>query len=155
MNSSDAVPSMVAPYLSATIGGLMIGISASLMLILNGRITGMSGIFYHALTAPLSAGSWRWSFILGLLSGGLVLLLLNPGFFENGLDRPEAILVLSGVLVGFGTRLAGGCTSGHGVCGISRLSWRSIWATVTFIAFGMITATLVAQLGLWIKPGAR
>jgi uncharacterized membrane protein YedE/YeeE len=136
-------------------GGLLIGISASLMLILNGRITGMSGIFYHALTEGRSAGSWRWSFIGGLLSGGLVLLFLNPEIFRNNLNRPDAILILAGVLVGFGTRLAGGCTSGHGVCGISRLSLRSIWATMTFIAFGMLTATIVGKLGLWLELGVR
>jgi uncharacterized membrane protein YedE/YeeE len=155
MNLNLAIPSAVAPYLSATMGGLLIGISASLMLILNGRITGMSGIFYHALTEGRSAGSWRWSFIGGLLSGGLVLLFLNPEIFRNNLNRPDAILILAGVLVGFGTRLAGGCTSGHGVCGISRLSLRSIWATMTFIAFGMLTATIVGKLGLWLELGVR
>jgi uncharacterized membrane protein YedE/YeeE len=133
---------------SALLGGALIGTSASLLLMVNGRIAGISGILAGLIDPPVADGerSWRAALLLGLLLGGVALWLLAPERFHGALSSPGAILA-AGLLVGIGTRLSGGCTSGHGVCGVSRLSARSIAATVTFVAAGMITVYLGAVLG--------
>lgn len=134
-------------WIHALEGGLLIGSAVSLMLLLNGRVTGISGIIYGSLKPVRGDFAWRLSFIGGLLFGGLVLRLLNPDFFSAGLSPTNGTAAFAGLLVGFGTVLGSGCTSGHGICGLSRLSIRSIVATATFILSGIITVFLVKHLG--------
>lgn len=130
----------------ALIGGILIGTAASLMLWLNGRVTGISGIIGGLFNQGEKA--WRIYFLLGLLAGGIFLQLLNPTFFSGRLDIDPLTTLIAGCLVGFGTSLGSGCTSGHGVCGISRLSVRSIVATFAFIVMGVISV-LIAKAYLW------
>jgi uncharacterized membrane protein YedE/YeeE len=129
--------------LSALIGGILIGLSASAMLLLEGKIAGISGIFAGVLAPAKGETEWKAAFVGGLLAGGVLLRIFLPSAFDFGIVRPYGMLMLAGVLVGFGTRLGNGCTSGHGICGISRLSARSMVATITFIASGMLTVYLV------------
>ena len=131
--------------LVSLVGGVLIGVSAALLLLLNGRVAGITGIFAGLLTPTRGEIAWRLAFVGGLLAGGILMLRLRPETFANGLPRHTATLVAAGLLVGFGTRLANGCTSGHGVCGISRFSKRSIVATVTFIATGVATAFVITR----------
>lgn len=131
--------------LSALIGGAMIGLSASLCLLLFGRIAGISGIM-GALVRREGDRSFTASFVAGLLVTGVILALLRPELFEASVLRSPVALVIAGLLAGFGARLGGGCTSGHGVCGISRLSVRSIAGTLTFMVTGAITVFVVQHL---------
>ena len=124
-------------------GGVLIGISASMMLLFSGRIAGVSGIFGGMLFKQGKERAWRLSFIAGLIAGGVLLYIINAEFFENSSGRGLLAVTVSGLLVGIGTRVGGGCTSGHGVCGIGRLSLRSIVATVTFVLAGMAIVVLV------------
>lgn len=128
------------------LGGAMIGLAASVLLFFSGRVLGISGIF-SGLVAPKSGDiGWRLAFLAGLIFGGLVLLKTSFPAFPASIDRPAGWLIASGLLVGFGTRLANGCTSGHGVCGNARLSPRSIVATMTFIATGAATVFIVRHV---------
>ena len=129
---------------SALIGGALIGISATLLLWLIGRVAGVSGIMHGALLQRRDA--WRWLFLLGLVAGAGAWLWLSPAAVAPRAGYPIPLLLLSGALVGIGTAQAGGCTSGHGVCGISRLSVRSIAATITFVLSGMISVFVVRHL---------
>ncbi len=129
--------------LAALVGGILIGISASAMLLLEGKIAGVSGICAGVLNPTKGDTAWKASFIAGLLVGGILLRIFLPSAFDFGIIRPYGMLVIAGLLVGFGTRLGNGCTSGHGVCGISRLSPRSMVATATFIASGALVVYLV------------
>jgi len=124
--------------IASLIGGIMIGLSASAMLLLEGKIAGISGIFAGVLNPARGELLWKSSFVAGLLAGGVVLRMFLPGAFNFGTVRPYAVLAAAGLLVGFGTRLGSGCTSGHGVCGVSRLSPRSIVATATFVTSGVV-----------------
>lgn len=132
-------------FLMPLIGGLLIGLSSLLMLALLGRITGISGIFGSAITGD-SETLFRWAFLLGLIAA--------PVFYHSisGIPTPlpatngGLATVFAGLLVGFGTRYAGGCTSGHGVCGIGRLSPRSIAATGAFMGAGMLTVFLTRHV---------
>ena len=132
--------------LSALIGGILIGLSASAMLLIEGRIAGISGITAGVLKPSRGDTLWRVCFLAGLLAGGILLRIFMPHAFDFGIVRPYPMLVAAGLLVGFGTRLGSGCTSGHGVCGMSRLSPRSLVATVTFIVSGAIVVYLVNHL---------
>ena len=132
--------------LTALSGGLLIGLSATVLLLFNGRIAGISGIV-GGLLQRYKAGdfAWRVAFVLGLV--------LAPALYrvfgelpESRIDAGSATLVLAGLLVGFGSRLGSGCTSGHGVCGLSRRSPRSMVATATFMATGFITVYLIRHL---------
>jgi uncharacterized membrane protein YedE/YeeE len=127
-------------------GGILIGLSASAMLLLTGKITGISGIFAGVLRPAKGDMLWKACFLAGLLTGGLVLRLFLPRAFDFGVVRSWDVLALAGLLVGFGTRLGNGCTSGHGVCGVSSLSTRSIVATATFVASGAVVVCLVNHL---------
>jgi uncharacterized protein len=128
--------------ISSTIGGVLIGLSAAVVLLGLGRIAGVSGI-YAGLLQPTSGDlAWRSAFVLGLVAGGLVMAQLAPQRFTLVGPASLFVVALAGLLVGFGTRLGGGCTSGHGVCGIGRGSLRSVVATVTFIATGALTVFL-------------
>ena len=124
-------------------GGILIGISASMMLLFSGRIAGVSGIFGGMLFQQGKERAWRLSFITGLIGGGILLYAINAEFFENSSGRGLLAVNIAGFLVGTGTRVGGGCTSGHGVCGIGRLSVRSIVATVAFVFAGMTAVVLV------------
>ncbi|MFO0652474.1 MAG: YeeE/YedE family protein [Polyangiales bacterium] len=125
-------------WIRALEGGALIGIAASLMLAFNGRVTGISGIVGGLLSPTAGDVMWRALFVAGLLAGGALALAATPAAFTAG-GRSLATIGAAGVLVGFGTRVGNGCTSGHGVCGISRLSPRSLAATMTFISAGAIT----------------
>jgi uncharacterized membrane protein YedE/YeeE len=133
------------PY-SALAGGILIGIASALLLFFNGRIAGISGIMNGVFFAPKNDRAWRLLFLAGLVAGGLLLRWIAPGFNTPRQGYPLELLAGGGFLVGFGTRLANGCVSGHGVCGIARLSIRSIAATLTFIAAGMLTVYVVRHL---------
>lgn len=129
---------------ASLIGGMLIGLSAAMLLLFTGRIAGISGIAGGLLTRPpRSEVVWRLLFVAGLLVGGVAMQLLSPAMFDFALDRSALALVAAGLLVGFGTRLGNGCTSGHGVCGISRMSPRSIAATMTFMATGAASVYVI------------
>ena len=132
--------------LGPLVGGILIGLASLAMLYLDGRIAGISGIVAGLLARPKGDLAWRVAFTGGLLAGGALILLFYPQAFPSGPHRTALALVFAGLLVGFGTRLGGGCTSGHGVCGIGRLSMRSILATVTFIVTGAATVFVVDHL---------
>lgn len=131
----------------AVAGGGLIGLAAATMLLFNGRIAGISGVA-GGLLAP-RAGDWPWraAFLAGLVAGGAAMAHLMPAAFAADTGRPLAVVAVAGLLVGFGSVLANGCTSGHGVCGVSRLSPRSIAATGIFIAAGMATVALLRLAG--------
>jgi len=131
---------------ASLIGGTLIGLSASAMLLLDGKIAGISGVFAGVLRPAKGDTAWKACFIAGLVAGGFLLRLFLPEAFAFGIVRSWPILVLTGLLVGFGTRLGNGCTSGHGVCGVSRLSTRSIAATLTFMATGALTVFVTNHL---------
>jgi len=130
---------------TALLGGLLIGLGAVAMMLLSGRIAGMSGIVSGLLTPKPGDLGWRVSFVLGLLAGGALLFALAPERFTFGVTRSLPAVVVAGLLVGFGARLGSGCTSGHGVCGLARLGPRSLVATATFMATGALAAFLVAH----------
>jgi uncharacterized membrane protein YedE/YeeE len=135
--------------LQGVAGGLLIGVSSALMLLGLGRIAGVSGLIARAvgLARAASFDQVAVAFIIGLLTGAFVFSRLF-GPVESNYPESTKALLLAGLLVGFGSRLASGCTSGHGICGVSRLSVRSIAATATFIVFGAITAALMRALGI-------
>ena len=122
----------------------MIGTSATMLLTLNGRIAGISGILGGMFSRDDDRG-WRGAFLVGLVLGGIALLFLAPSSMKVDYAPSLPMAIVAGVLVGFGTQLGNGCTSGHGVCGISRLSLRSILATMVFIATGVLTVFMVKR----------
>ena len=128
------------------IGGLLIGASASLLLWLNGRIAGISGIVAGATVEPGGDRAWRWLFLAGLLGGAALAFWLVPGSLAFQSDMPWPVFLVAGLIVGFGTRLGSGCTSGHGVCGLSAGSKRSFAATMTFMGCAGITVYVVRHL---------
>ncbi len=134
------------PYVASLLGGLLIGIASLLLLFLNGRILGISGIIGGMLNRHSKDKTWRIFFVSGLILGGGLFFNLYPENFQNVLTRPLWLVALAGFLVGYGTSQANGCTSGHGVCGISRFSMRSILATLTFIFFGALTVFIIRHL---------
>ncbi|HJR27851.1 MAG TPA: YeeE/YedE family protein [Pseudomonas sp.] len=131
--------------LSALIGGLLIGTAATLFVLFNGRIAGISGIV-GGLLRPLAGDvAWRIAFVLGLLMAPL-LYRLNAPLPTLQIDAGYPLLIVAGMLVGIGTRYGAGCTSGHGVCGLSRLSPRSGVATAVFMSAGFVTVFVVRHL---------
>ena len=132
----EAIPSQ------ALLGGILIGISAALLLAFNGRIAGISGILYNLLFNPLSSSErgWRMAFLVGLIGGGYLML---PVGFELRQGYSPILLIISGLAVGIGTRIGNGCTSGHGVCGIGLMAGRSMVATATFMVSGIITVSIL------------
>jgi len=135
------------PYTS-TFGGIMIGLAIAGLYYFNGRILGVSNIIYELLKKGSSEHTlWRLVFIFGVLCGGFILLALKPDSIGTS---PMSIggLALAGFLVGFGASLGRGCTSGHGICGLSRLSPRSITATFTFMGTGMLTVYLIRHVAV-------
>lgn len=128
------------------LGGALIGLAAALLLLINGRIAGISGIFAGLISAnPLKEKFWRGAFVIGLVSGSALYSWMH-GAPPLEMKTSNLGLLLAGLLVGFGTRLGSGCTSGHGVCGLARRSPRSLAATITFIAFGVLTVYLTRQV---------
>ncbi|MEK6773524.1 MAG: YeeE/YedE family protein [Bdellovibrionota bacterium] len=125
------------------IGGALIGVAVTLMLLFNGRVTGISGILASSLSKPSKEGLWRWLFIAGMIAGGIFMHSLRPDFFVNLSGRGLMLVAVAGLLVGYGTVMGSGCTSGHGVCGISRFSVRSAMATITFMLFGFFAVQAV------------
>lgn len=124
-------------YLNGLIGGFMIGFAAILLMAALGRIAGISGIFFSSLKSP-GNNLWGFLFLGGLVLGALVHQLLSQTAAPD-IDASPGLVVIGGLIVGFGVKLGSGCTSGHGICGIGRLSVRSIIATLTFMTFGFIT----------------
>ena len=123
---------------SALIGGGLIGLSTAILLAVNGRLAGISGIMAGLVTPVRDDAMWRILFIVGLFGGAAAWLLVTGGPVV-AFDVGWPVIVIGGLLTGIGTRIGTGCTSGHGVCGIARLSPRSIVATVTFVAVGALT----------------
>ncbi|WP_047864649.1 YeeE/YedE family protein [Rubrobacter aplysinae] len=123
---------------SGLAGGMLIGLAAAILLLMNGRISGVSGILGSLLTPQGSEVGWRAAFAGGLVLGAAGYLIATDGSAVE-IQASLPVLVVAGLLVGFGTRLGSGCTSGHGVCGIARLSWRSISATAVFFAVASLT----------------
>ncbi|MBA2655332.1 MAG: YeeE/YedE family protein [Gammaproteobacteria bacterium] len=132
--------------ISSLIGGSLIGLSAILLFLLNGRIAGISGIFHGLFPIHKNDFFWRLLFLIGLIAGSLIYYIFPQIHFTPRSHFPISLLLLAGFLVGIGTRLGGGCTSGHGVCGIARLSFRSFVATVIFFVFGVITVYFVRHI---------
>ena len=132
--------------LASLLGGALIGLAASALLLLRGRVAGIVGIVGGIVRPEPGEVAWRVLFVAGLFTGGLALALVRPDLVASKLDRSTALLVAAGLLVGFGARMGGGCTSGHGVCGLSRLSLRSLVAVVTFMTTGAIAAFVVGHL---------
>jgi uncharacterized membrane protein YedE/YeeE len=128
--------------LSALLGGALIGFASTLLMMLTGRIAGISGILGGCLTLTADDKVWRFAFIAGLILAPLVSSLLGHPLPPPLMPASWLMIAIAGVLVGFGTRLGGGCTSGHGVCGVARLSGRSIVATAIF----MVTAIAVVAI---------
>lgn len=127
--------------IESTLGGVLIGLAAVLLMAFNGRIMGVSGIASAAITGG-AGRSWRIAFLIGTILGPVVYLLAF-GTIEMVMVASLPLLAVAGLLVGFGTAIGSGCTSGHGICGISRFSVRSIGATVTFVAAGMVTVFII------------
>lgn len=128
--------------ISSIFGGALIGLSASMMLFFHGRIAGISGIVGGGLVLPKGDMSWRVIFVAGLVIGGFLVAMVAPNLIGDAVT-PAGATVLAGVLVGFGTRMGNGCTSGHGICGLSRLSSRSLFAVLSFMAVGFGTASIL------------
>jgi uncharacterized membrane protein YedE/YeeE len=132
---------MPVGWIYAFAGGVLIGIASSILLLTHGRVAGISGIAGRAIDPGEPDRAWRLAFVAGMVIAGVVASLVSPSAIGSP-TRSTLGLVIAGLLVGYGTRLGNGCTSGHGVCGIGRGSARSMVAAITFIGVGMITATL-------------
>lgn len=132
--------------ISALAGGAMIGAAAAVLLWLNGRIAGISGILNGVLVPQSGDTAWRALFLLGLVAGASLYVSLNPAGYAPRTGFPIGLLIAGGLLVGFGTRMGSGCTSGHGVCGVARLSIRSAIATVAFLLTGIFTVFVVRHV---------
>jgi len=131
---------------SAALGGVLIGLAAVVFMASLGRIAGISGILGGLIASPRGSWSWRLAFLIGLLLTSLATWRLMPDAFVPREGFPLPLLILAGLLVGFGTSLGNGCTSGHGVCGLSRLSVRSLVAVMVFMAAGVATATILRMV---------
>lgn len=129
--------------ISALFGGALIGVAATLLLFLNGRIAGISGIFGDFLDASAAERGWRLAFLAGLIAAPLLLAAAGQAMPNPTMPASWAVIIGAGLLVGVGTRLAGGCTSGHGICGLARFSPRSIVATGVFMATAVIVVAIV------------
>lgn len=129
----------------ALAGGLLIGLAAALFIFFNGKIAGISGILGGLLRPVKGDLLWRLAFLLGLMAAPLLYVLFRP-LPEATIEASNVTLVVAGLLVGLGTRYGAGCTSGHGVCGLSRLSLRSLVATLSFMAAGFLTVYIMRHL---------
>jgi len=136
----------MSAWISALAGGVLIGLAATLLLWLSGRIAGISGIVGGVLQPRQGEVAWRAAFLVGLIAAGAAWLWLVPGAYTPRQGFPPVLLVVAGLLVGFGTRLGNGCTSGHGVCGLGRLSLRSLAAVMTFMVTAIATTYIVRHV---------
>ncbi len=129
-------------------GGILLGIASAVFILVNGRILGISGILGGLLAPKTGDVGWRIAFVLGMLAAPMTLSLLTPDDFLSAprIDADYVMIVIAGLLVGYGTRLGSGCTSGHGVCGLSRLSPRSMVATGIFMAAGFAIVFVIRHL---------
>jgi len=132
--------------ISATIGGALIGLAASLLLLTHGKVAGISGIYGGMLRRGTSDRAFRIWFLAGLLISGVLVKATFPAAFVTTWSATLPVVLVAGLLVGVGTQLGNGCTSGHGVCGISRRSVRSLVATVTFMLTGFATVFILRHL---------
>ena len=132
--------------IAALAGGALIGLAALMLLLFNGRIAGVSGIIGGLLSPAAGEVAWRFSFVLGLLAGGGLLLVFHPVSMAPEPGVSLAALIGAGLLTGIGVKIGAGCTSGHGICGVSRLAPRSIVATVVFLAAAMLTVYAVRHM---------
>lgn len=132
---------------TALSGGILLGIASAAFILLNGRVLGISGILGGLLVPQPGDSSWRVYFLLGLAAAPVTLTLLAPTLISAPrIEASPIVIVAAGLLVGFGTRYGSGCTSGHGVCGLSRLSPRSLVATLAFMAAGFVTVYVIRHL---------
>lgn len=131
---------------AAAIGGVLIGLSAVLLMVLIGRIAGISGIFGACLKLEIADKTWRGAFIAGLILAPITASWVGYGIPSPQMPTSWVIIITAGLLVGFGSRLGGGCTSGHGICGIARLSVRSIVATTIFISTAIIVVAITRHI---------
>jgi len=133
---------------ASLIGGLLLGVASAAFILINGRILGISGILGGLLPPKVGDISWRVAFLLGMLAAPTVLMALAPAGFasEPRIDAGFWTVIVAGLLVGIGTRYASGCTSGHGVCGLSRMSPRSLVATLSFMGAGFFTVYIVRHI---------
>jgi uncharacterized protein len=131
--------------IQSLIGGSIIGIAVSLLLLFNGKVLGVSGILGELFNNPLSKNYWRLFFVLGLLISPLIYSIFHSIPIIE-ITSNKLLIIVGGLLVGFGSRLGSGCTSGHGVCGLARLSVRSFIATMTFIFFGFVTVFVIQKV---------
>lgn len=132
--------------IESMLGGVLIGLSAAAILLFFGKVAGISGIVAGIMRAESGDRVWRMCFVAGMLAGGALLRVLRPEAVQFDVARSAPTIVAAGLLVGFGTRLGSGCTSGHGVCGVARGARRSITATLTFMAAGMLTVLAMRLL---------
>ena len=138
---------------ASLVGGVLIGLSASALLAFNGRIAGISGIVGGLIEGDREHRGWRASFLGGLLAGGVIVASLFPSALRSsGVSLPLGVTIIAGLLVGFGTQLGSGCTSGHGICGVSRLSKRSLVATSTFLVAGALATFFVQHVVMRDAP---
>ena len=136
--------------LESLLGGLIIGLAVAILYLMRGNYTGISGIYFNVISVNKSGFLWRFLFITGLIIGPVILSFFS--FTDLGFEMPNTnpiIIILGGLLVGYGTQLGSGCTSGHGVCGIGRLSIRSIVGTCVFVGAGVVTVFITRSLG-WV-----
>jgi uncharacterized membrane protein YedE/YeeE len=133
---------------ASLIGGLLLGVASAAFILINGRILGISGILGGLLPPKVGDISWRVAFLLGMLAAPTVFMTLAPAGFasEPRIDAGFWTVIVAGLLVGIGTRYASGCTSGHGVCGLSRLSPRSLVATLSFMGAGFFIVYIVRHI---------
>jgi len=136
--------------IESLLGGLIIGLAVAILYLMRGNYTGISGIYYNVISVNKSGFLWRFLFITGLIIGPVLLSFIS--YTDLGFEMPNTnpiIVILGGLLVGYGTQLGSGCTSGHGVCGIGRLSIRSIVGTCVFVGAGVVTVLITRSLG-WV-----
>ncbi len=133
-------------FILALIGGGLVGLASSLLLYSHGKVAGISGILGGFLVGGSEDKPWRLSFLIGLIMAGMIYVFIDSSAFINAQIQAPWITILAGLLVGFGTQLGNGCTSGHGICGLARGSKRSFTATMTFILTGMIAAFIIQHL---------
>lgn len=137
-------------FIYPALGGLLIGFSALILMTGLGRIAGISGILWQAIRRP-KQNVWRILFLMGLVCGTALVHILLKIEIPSAPNTSLTLSIIAGLLVGFGTKLGSGCTSGHGVCGIGRLSMRSLFATISFMLSGILTVSLIRHV---IDPGA-
>lgn len=138
LNMTDFIPALA--------GGILIGLSVALLLLFYGRIAGISGMLSGLLQPQKTEAIWRLFFLAGIVAGAFIFQLIFPGFNVPRQSFPLYLLPVSGFLVGWGTSMANGCVSGHGVCGLARLSIRSAYAVLSFMLSGMITVYIVRHV---------